>query len=363
MGRLLSNTLGVVVLFCLPVLANAQVDKIKKGMTIGEVMKVFPGLEQDFYTLNSTIYDTSKVDDIKGLISFTFNRDTLSRYEFLSKSFDGPCEEFPNADSTEYLQLMSAIGKLYNKYLLIYGKPTNYFSQSPLANHDKEFPLEVFYAKWKEGNNELVMGVGYPGKNKLSEITKPSPAIQEQKQGCRYTFHIISIGKGKKFEQSCQNGITGEDFKKLFPDLASKVATSSDDRWKAHDTLTFNTAQWKFGFKSGRLDSYHLDIYNAPGYPKGIDSAYSKLRKRTMALTAEAERLYGRYDTSSEMPPLAYPRKEANHNPNAIYFKAEWTIPESRKLRVLFYEHTIDKQYEPQFLLSVSFEGSIENEK
>ena len=280
-------------LLLLPLTSFAQLDKIKPGMTLAEVKKNFPGLKPDISAMSSWIYAVDTVQGLKGVTEYVIRQDTLLRYDFTSNIVSGPCKSYPDIKSEKYRQLLNEATKLYNQYATFYGKPVEYFTESGLiddTNHNSE---NVFYAKWKAGNNELSITVSLPDKNKKPEMNGPPPTVEEMESGCKYTLEVLSIGTGNIFQKYCGNGITGQTFKQQHPTLAPQIE-NHPDAWMVADTLTSKAGNWEFTFEGGHLDSYSLDINDGQEYYHKTDTAYSLLRKRTLALKIQAEKKYGK---------------------------------------------------------------------
>ncbi|HTA26959.1 MAG TPA: hypothetical protein VK809_04180 [Bacteroidia bacterium] len=341
--------LTLLLIFFFPLAASAQLDKLKPGMSFDEVKKNFPGMIPDASAMSSWIYTKDTVEGIKGSSEYVISQDTLLRYGFTSSPVSGPCKEFPDLKSDDYSRLMKEAISKYNLYLSLYGPPTEYKTQSELLPDSSQIPVPVYYAKWKNGANQLSIILSRPGNHKRQEMNAPPPSTEDMKPGCKYTLEIMSIGTGNYFQRSCENGITGYTFKLHHPNLSAQVENHPDS-WIVADTLTCNTGAWRFTFESKKLDSYSLNITDGSDYTHKTDSAYALLKSRTMVLYNEAKKMHGKPDTLINKMLVRYRESRSSFFRHTTYFSAEWKYGD-KKLFMIFDKSEGGKQFQPIFHL------------
>jgi hypothetical protein len=347
------NKLKFLLFIILPVTAIAQLDKIKPGMTREEVKIFFPGLKPDISLMSSWVITRDTLQGIQGHTEYVIRQDTELRYEFTSDEIAGPCKDYPHTDSIKYLQMMKVAKGLYSQYLSRYGKPEIYSGQPGFALDSGKTEVPLFYAKWKQGSNELSIEVSYPGKSKKAEMNAPLPTAEQMKPGCDYTLEILSLGTGTTFQRSCGNGITGQEFKNRHPALSSQVE-NHPDAWMTEDTSRNNPGAWRFNFESDQLDSYSYDILDGAGYSQKAEDAYNLIRKRVLTLFAEAKKAYGIPVSYADKMSEKYPGKGDRMYHRTTHFTAEWTF-KGKNLYIIFDESNGGKQYEPIFHLTVYY--------
>ncbi len=354
------NKLKFLLLFLLPLAASAQLDKIKQGMTREEMKQIFPAMQPDISAMSSWIYTNDSLQGIKGTTEYVIRQDTVLRYAFSSKSFAGPCKEYPNVDQSGSLRLMKTAFELSGRYTTLFGKPIfaiayPYLSKDTAVSHDT-----IYFARWKKGNDELKIILSHPGKNKHYEMNAPLLNKEELEPGCKYTLEVTSLGTGTTFKQTCGNGMTGQEFKNAHPNLSNQVENHPDS-WIAEDTVTSHSGNWRFTFEGDALDSYSLDIYDGAGYTHKSDSAYVILSRKAIALYGEAKKLYGKTDTLINKVFTKYPGKHSNIYHHTVHFAAEWKIKD-KKLYVIFDESAGGKQFDAIFHLMLYYGRPIMEE-
>jgi hypothetical protein len=352
-SKFLSFLLFLFSFYLFPVTLSAQLDRIKPGMTLAEVKHNFPGLKPNASAMSSWVYSKDSVEGIKGSSEYVISKDTELRYGFTSNIVSGPCKAYPDLKSENYSHLMKAAVSIHSSYTSLYGPPAEYKVQPELADDSSQMPVNVFYAKWKHGANELSVTVSRPGKNKRPEINGPPPSTEDLKPGCKYTLEIVSIGTGNTYQKSCGNGITGQTFKELHPGLAAQVENHPDS-WVADDTISSKYGDIEFTFEGKRLDSYSIDITDGPSYSHKSDTAYSILSKRAIELYNQAKKIHGKPDTLINKVFATYPGKRSRIYHRTTYFAAEWKI-EDKKLYIIFDESSGGKQFEPIFHITVFY--------
>ncbi len=341
--------LKILLLLLFPMVVSAQLDKMRFGTSLGEVKRIFPGLKPDVSAMSSIIYTDETLEYIDGHTTYTLIRDTVCTYDFQSKIMKGPCYYYPHADSSEYNHLMKGTLSLYNHFTSLYGSPSFFYGQ-PIGKKDSnEEKVTIFIAKWVKGNNLLSIEISRPGHNKRFVMNGPPPTQEEMKEGCNYVLEVISIGTGKEFSEGHDNGITGAQFKKLHPLIASQVVEPANS-WMAEDTLTTENGTWRFDFDNRGITSLGLDIFGGPEYSDKSDEVYLKMRKRVLVLFQEAQILYGKPDSTSNTMPEKYKQENRKLYHYTTYFNAKWKLKD-KKLFIIFDKREGGKQFEPVFHL------------
>jgi len=303
--------------------------------------------------MSSWVYSQDSTGGIKGVTEFVIRQDTLLRYDFTSDIVSGPCKSYPDIKSDKYSKLYGEAIHLYNTYLSLYGKPVEYHTAADLVNDTGRNPENVFYAKWKKEENELSISISLPDKNKRYLPNGPPPTVEEAKPGCMYTLEVMSIGTGNAFQKVCGNGIRGEQFKLLHPKLASQ-AENHPDSWTVTDTLTAKSGNWKFTFENGNLASYSLWINDGEEYDHITDTAYSRIRKRILALKTEAEKKFGKPTKTIDKMLDKFPGRGSRQFQKNTYFAEEW-LAGNKKTYLLFEESSNFKEPYPLFTLELYY--------
>lgn len=339
--------------FVLPSVVFAQVDWLKRGQSLDEVKGKFPGMERDYGSMSSWVSGEAKQVNVAGRATYIITCDTVKRYEFQSELASGPCEEFPNADSSEVGNLISAARTLYGHYTDIFGTPVVYrqkYLRSPQSGSNE---FEVFVAQWKSASEDILIRV-YRENPSMNQENAPPPRNKKDPGSCDYSFELKASGNNLRLRSELGLGMTGEQFKAWQPQLADQVQ-NYPDCWTFREKKDGVEAHWRFQFTQGKLSGYFYDVYAGEEYLVQTDTAYAVLLRQAKAFRAEAVKAYGKPYKDSTDVPEKYKRPK---NPNLYYSKvaylAQWK-PGSDFLMIRMNERGGGKQGPPVFHLEIYF--------
>jgi hypothetical protein len=321
--------------FLLPFAMNAQLDKLRPGMSPEEFHKKFPSAVPDLDAMTNVIYKTDTLMGIIGESRYVAVQDSVKRYVFHSNVVPGPDAEFPKADSAAYLKLVRAAEELVGHYSDVFGAPTVQRKQNPRGNERNSY-----YAEWKKPDAEVRVIV-YKEIAIENMINAPASASDKKKKSANYVLEISAEGKGTKLRIDFEIGITKNQFRAFMPSLASQVK-NFPDCWMMHDTLGGRDAEWHFWFIDNTLAGFTFDSYNGNTYGGTNKAAYPVLLKKAKQLVAEEQRSYGAPTLLQEPPTDAYvPVKKV---PGAfffddVYYNAEWEMDKGKILFVRLHEN------------------------
>jgi hypothetical protein len=322
--------------FLLPFVMNAQLDKLRPGMSPAEFHKNFPTAVPDVDAMTSVIYMNDTMMGIAGESRYVAVKDSITRYIFHSNTFQGPDIEFPKADSIAYLKLVRAAEELAGHYSDVFGAPTVQHKHNPRTNE-----INPFYVEWKKPDAQITMRV-YKEIAVENMINAPaSDARDKKKKSADYVLEISAEGKGTKLRIDFEIGITKNQFRAFMPSLASQVK-DFPDCWMMKDTLGGRDTEWHFWFIDNALAGYTFDSYNGNTYGGTNKTAYPVLLKKAKQLVAEEQKSYGAPTVLQEPPTDVYvPVKKV---PSAffyddVYYNAEWEMDKGKVLYVRLHEN------------------------
>lgn len=328
----------IVLIFLLPFVLHAQLDKLRPGMSPDEFHKKFPAAVPDLAAMTSNIYKTDTILGVIGESRYVAVKDSVKRYVFRSTTFQGPSEYFPKADSIEYLRVVRAAEELTGHYTDVFGTPTAMTKVNPRTRTSAPFSVS-----WKKPDAEITVEVR--PLIEIAEINAPNPPVTESREkktkASSYVLEISAEGKWSKLRIDFEIGITKNQFRALMPALASQVK-DFPDCWMMGGTLGGRDAEWHFWFIDNQLAGYSFDSYNGNSYGGTNKAAYPVLLKKAKELVAEEQRSYGA-PTELQAPAtdVYQPVKKV---PNAfffddIYYNAEWEMDKGKMLFVRLHEN------------------------
>lgn len=342
--------------FFLPLFLCAQLDKIRPGMSIAEFRQQFPGAVHDYGAMTSYVYANESQASVKGVATYTLSHDTVSSYWFQSQRVDGPCENYPAADSSECTRLLTAARILAGHYTDLYGDPREKNTQSLLHPGGAANEVNVFYSKWKTANDELIVVVHRPGKTaEISAANAYVKANAKEENSCSYVLEVITTGKGRELRSEFGNGYSIEEFKKWQPSLASQIKIFPDC-WSVADETTAKNGKWLFRFSNEELASFSFELYDGVNYGRATEQAYAALRERVMQLNSEANAQFGAADSSSAVMPEKYKAQKSLKNYYSLTnYYSRWK-KDGKIIELEMNEDGGGKQGEPVFRLEVHCE-------
>ncbi|MDQ3110050.1 MAG: hypothetical protein M3R17_09160 [Bacteroidota bacterium] len=322
--------------FLLPFTLNAQLDKLRPGMSAEEFHKKFPTAIPDLNAMTSSIYETDTIFGIVGESRYTAVRDSVKHYDFRSGIFQGPNQTFPKADSADYLRLVRAGEELAGHYSDVFGAPTEQQKGNPRTQ-----AISPFSAVWKKADVQISVIV-----HEVVEFTNglnaPPPGPHEKKKkAATYVLEVYATGKSTKLRIDFQIGITTAQFRALMPSLASQVK-NFPDCWMMGDTLNGHDTEWHFWLIDNILAGFSFDSYDGNTYGGTNKTAYPVLLKKAKQLVSEEQRSYGAPTLLQEPATDTYvPVKKV---PGAffyddVYYNAEWEMDKGKILFIRLHEN------------------------
>ncbi|MEO5645654.1 MAG: hypothetical protein ABIQ40_15095 [Bacteroidia bacterium] len=327
----------LVLVFMLPFMLNAQLDKLHPGMRMDEFHKNFPSAVPDLAAMTSDIYKTDTIIGVKGESRYEVVKDSVKRYVFHSIPFSGPGAEFPKADSADYIRLVRAAEELAGHYSDVFGVPSKQGKVNPRATTTNE--PNSFYAIWEKPDAHISVTVRKEIEV-LNMINAPVNSREKKKNSSAYVLEIFAEGKWSKLRIDFEIGITKNQFRALMPALASQVK-DFPDCWMMNDTLGGRDSEWHFWFVDNVLAGFTFDSYNGDSYGSTNKAAYPILLKKAQQFLDEEQKSYGAATVLQVPPTDAYvPVKKV---PTAfsfddIYYNAEWEMDKGKTLFIRLHE-------------------------
>jgi hypothetical protein len=318
----------ILILF-FPLFGNAQLDKITPGMSLEEFRKQFPLAIHDEQAMSSWVHADTIIEGLKGRSRYLVKMDTVSEYDFWSEEINGPCEGY-KGNQAAYDSLLKAAENLKTHYTKLFGAPSFFRTADPSVITEEKVPSDNFISKWETKNYELSVRI-YLSTSYEHEI---NPEVgTEEKTGCKMVLQISAEGKGNYLSNEFGVGMTGDEFKKFKPSLANQVE-KKNDCWQTaiyvnpiHANLNDieKEGTWKFVFANNKLIGFSFYMLDGQKYGDTRDSAYAYVRRRALQLESEAEKLYGKPDSSS----VDFPKQRISNQPyegfvRVTFYRANW---------------------------------------
>lgn len=329
----------LVLVLLLPFFLNAQLDRLHPGMSFEEFHKKFPTAVPDLEAMSSTIYKTDTVLGIVGESRYVAVKDSIKRYGFRSVVVQGPSEEFPKADSADYIRLVRAAEELAGHYTDMFGVPTKQGKKlNPRISIGGD--LNSFYAIWQKPDADIRVTVRKEIENGNMINAPAADPREKKKKGSNYVLEVFAEGKWTKLRIDFEIGITKNQFRALMPALASQVK-DFPDCWMMQDTLGGRDSEWHFWFVESKLAGFSFDSYNGNLYGSTNKAAYAILLNKAKQLADEEQKSYGPPTVLQAPPTDAYaPVKKV---PTAfffddIYYNAEWEMSKGKMLFIRLHE-------------------------
>ncbi|HTL82084.1 MAG TPA: hypothetical protein VL651_10285 [Bacteroidia bacterium] len=338
----------LLLLVLLPGFAFAQLDKIKPGMSLPDMQKLFPSMSPDLVGMTSTLYGDDTLGGLQGKGTWIIMRDTLRSYQFASVDVLGPCDAFANADSSANHKLMKKANELLTEYTDLFGAPT-------LIAPDKNTvgSKYLFYREWKTQVTDVVLAVARPSYSGIEDMPNAPNAPYHPKQNydCYYKLSVQVSGSSEKIGWKFGVGTSQQDFVKKHPKLSPQIV-DYPDKWTMRDTLDTNYGTWRFSFVNGKLSAFTLDIYDGAIYKNQAEQAYALLLGRCKTLTKEMKKNYGKPDDFTSASDK-YQKRDLKIYYSDIEYQARWNKVEGQSMVIRLNEAGGGKQGAPVFHLEV----------
>lgn len=325
----------LLICFLIPVVANAQLDRIRTDMTEPEFIKAFPEAHRDYESEATWV---SKVDSLEGAIGYSMWRvykDSIAEYGFRSWKVDGPSYRFTTVDSSKVHKLRVSAMKVEAGLEKIFGKPTTLSSRTllerPLDPDGSRSPRietanenEIYSAEWNFDDGKIIAIKVTTDLTRVKRIN--TPANQRTQLSESYEFMITVTRPVYGQQWNFEVGSSATQFEVRHPGvLALPVA---DRFYEFTDSMRAPCGQWRFRFRNGKFSQINYTAYN--GTAKGDrqnNLSYSIDKNRAEKLLDEGTVAFGKPDSIVNRITLSYDSPDPSAlmiSYNRVYLTAVW---------------------------------------
>lgn len=313
-------------LVAIPVIASAQPEKVRAGMTHQEFLETWPDAQRDWemealVLEMDTVYGT--VSPIAGKMFWKYYNDTIQGYRFRSVFAFGPCARYPLLDSqavTGWKKQLESTRLTFESEL---GKPAVY-ENVPIIGVSEKTDHHCYLAVWVLADGKSVTlsirnDDAVPNRRDklaVSANQKTSVYVAEIKIDSRVNYCSSMYGVGLSVKR----------FGEQFPRYASKL--EYDENMPSYlfvDSAVCENACWSFDFDGDEMYGYTYDAEYGVYYGAVSDAAaYEVLNRKAEQLLASLTALYGAPDSLRNGLPMKYSQPTRGVEYERYWLYAKW---------------------------------------
>jgi hypothetical protein len=335
----------------IPVLASAQLDRLRTDMAEQDFIKQFPDAIRN---LDEEAYWTGGADTLNGIEGSSLwhlYNDTVDVYRFLSVKVEGPSKAYPKFDSTAVHKMKLCLDKVKADLEKEFGMPGT-FRNTSLQNIGNPGVNRAYSVVWTfPGNNDYIQlsistdlsagnYINAPGKLTVVESQSYEMRIEVTHRD-DYTMLWHDIGK------------SSERFFTIYKNFRAPLIR--DRIYTMKDSTVSSNAGWIVKFTSGQLVSFQYSATTGKAYRAKSDAeAYLKLKTKADQLLKESETGYGKSDSLSNLMPSKYKPHDRQLVYHVDHLYARWKTAEG-KMEISLEETGGGKNPDVIFVLRVDF--------
>ena len=349
------RSITFLLLFLIPFVLPAQLDRMRTDMTEQEFVRTFPEARRDYVREAVWTNEAAAINGVKGNALWYIYRDTTTEYRFNSVKEQGPSARYPDADSTAVYAMKQSAMTLVEELTLHFGKPVRLISVgfSGVGKSGQTGDHFSYKAEWDFGVNDFItvevtteMSTGNminaPGKFTVVESQAYELAVRITHREA-YTQDQFGVGQPESV------------FFRKHPECAMQVRVKRDQVYVISDSVTALNAEWIFHFSGGMLLSFDYEAYLGTEYRAKSDAAaYEAGKKKTELLYAQGSKSLGKAASVNNNLKPSYVPPDKNIQYTKPYFAATWGTP-SGIVTVRYTENGGGKNPASVFHLEVHF--------
>lgn len=343
--------INFLLLFLLPTLAFAQLDRLRGDMSEEEFRIQIPEAKRDLEEDSGWLDVRDSINGITGRSTWRIYDDTVTAYRFTSKKAQGPTHNFPKYDSTEAHKMRESADALRRKMELSLGKPSKLYNVSFTASNPMDNPI-YYLAEWKMPNNEIVRITLM-----IDIILNNTPKNNAPPLGNASEWYqlAVSIDHANLFtSMSYSLGKSANDFFLKYPALEKQASFLAKHTYFINDSALSPHATWKFWFYSGKFG--RMEYFAFVGKSHGVTSvegAYPMIVERTNDILTQGNKGFGSPDSLVNTMPKQYPHREQQPTATDHMVYSRW-YGDHEEITFQVYERYGGKA-EGEFTLAVYF--------
>jgi hypothetical protein len=312
---------NVFTLLCLiPLVAHAQLDRIRVNMTEQEFVKAVPEAKRDLEAESGWIEDSGSVASMNGWIHWRIFNDSIDAFYFASETVEGPSEQFPSVDSTAVHDLKVNADRVRLSLELTHGKPRVFYNECMSCATMMDNPY-VYFAEWiLPGNGSIVLLVTI--EQHFGDRVDSAFAPMRKAETYKFFMHITASSLGLKSKYDVGRPVT--EFLQLHPEYETSVLFVRFHTYNMKDTAARGNSGWKFIFFDGVLTYFEYNGWFGSNYGDNDVAAFDAAKKKATQLLADAKGANGKPGSVVSNVPKEYTVHLDYLEYRNQYIKAEW---------------------------------------